>query len=451
MLEYFSFTNKLFKSSAELNQGVFKGIRVLDLSHVIYGPMVSKFLALQGAEVIKVEQPEDGDVWRTATYWNRYWKYSSPYFQYFNINKYFIAIDIRKPKGRELIFKLAEKSDVFIENFRAGLLDAWGIGYTQISEVNPKIIYISCSGYGQWGPLRFFPSWDLIAQSMAGIGLATGFPGRATYKLQDYYGDFLPALFGAIAVLAALYYREKTGEGQYIDMAQAEALMRIMHEWTYMSVTGKEIGCTGNVDPTMSPSGIFKTCDGKFIALAIATDEQFLALVKAMGKTELAKDKRFKETLERLKPENIEELNRIVEEWVKSKTEKEIIELAKKHGFPASRVMDDWQIVNDEWRRERGSVVEVKDEIYGKGIFPLSPVIFHKTPGKIKWLTRPIGYHNRYILKKLLGLSKKEIEKLEKEGVIGYWDNKVGLRPPPYYDIEKDPIFNYNGEEGAGN
>jgi len=225
-------------------------------------------------------------------------------------------------------------------------------------------------------------------------------------------------------------------------------MMRIMHDWTYLSITGEDLGCSGNVDPTMAPSGIFKTSDGKFIALAIATDEQFLALMKAMGRNDLAQDKRFQETLERLRPENAAYINKIVEEWIKTKKATEVIELANEYGFPASEVVDDWQIINEEWRKERRSIGEVEDHMYGRVVIPIFPATFEKTPAKIKWLARPVGYHNRYVLKKLLGLSEKDIKRLEKEGVIGYWDNVVGLRPPCYYDIERDPIFNYKeGEE----
>jgi crotonobetainyl-CoA:carnitine CoA-transferase CaiB-like acyl-CoA transferase len=183
---------------------------------------------------------------------------------------------------------LAKKSDVVVENFRAGLAEAWGIGYTTVSKANPKVIYISCSGYGQWGPLRFFPSWDLIAQSMSGVAQKTGFGGKETYKLPDYYGDFFPGLLGAVGIMAALNYREKTGQGQFIDMTQVESLLRIMPDWSYMDLTGKDLQSTGNVDPTMAPSGIFKTRDEKFIAVAIATDEQFLALLEAMERMDLA-------------------------------------------------------------------------------------------------------------------------------------------------------------------
>jgi crotonobetainyl-CoA:carnitine CoA-transferase CaiB-like acyl-CoA transferase len=446
--DYFAFTGKIFdRSKTSEKPEVLKGVRVLDLARVIYGPVVSKWLGLFGAEVIKVEEPEEGDQWRTGTYWAKYWKDSCPYFQSLNPNKCFIGIDLKKPRGKELVLELAKISDVVVESFRAGLVEAWGIGYTVISQVNPKVIYISCSGYGQWGPLRFFPSWDLIAQSMSGVARLTGFPGKETYKLQDYYGDFFPGLLGAMGVMAALNYRERTGKGQYIDMAQAEALMRTMLNWTYMSVVGEDLERTGNVDPSMVPSGIFKTADGRFVAIAIATDNQLSALLKAMGRTELAEDKRFRETFERLKAGNAEELDKVVEEWVFTKTEAELIELAKRHGFPAAPVMDDWRLVNDNWRRERGSVTEFEDEMYGKGIWVASPVALEKTPGRVKRLTKPIGYHNRYILKRLLGLSEKEIKELEKEGVIGYWSNRVGQRPPPYYDIENDPIFNYRDGE----
>jgi CoA:oxalate CoA-transferase len=446
--DYFGFTEKIFdRSEASQKPEALKGIRVLDLAHVIFGPVISKWLALFGAEVIKLEEPEEGDPWRTASYWAKYWKDSSPFFQCFNYNKYFVAVDLKQPRGKELVLELAKKSDVVVENFRAGLVEAWGIGYTAVSKINPKVIYISCSGYGQWGPLRFFPSWDLIAQSMSGVAQLTGFGGKETYKLPDYYGDFFPGLLGAVGVLAALNYREKTGKGQFIDMTQVECLMRIMHNWSYMDLTGEDLKSTGNVDPTMAPSGIFKTKDEKFVAVAVATDEQFLALLEAMGRVELATDKRFQETFTRLQAENADQICKILEEWVRGKTEEEVIGLAQEKGFAAAPVMDDWRMFNDEWRRERGNVVEFQDTMYGKGIWPGTGVALQKTPERLKSLTRPVGYHNHYIFQTLLGLSKKEVKQLEKDHVIGYWGNRVGQKPPSYYDMEGDPIFNFDQGE----
>ncbi|MCR8472255.1 MAG: CoA transferase [Candidatus Korarchaeota archaeon] len=443
--DYFSFTNRLFDPSKIYEKPeVLKGIRVLDISHMIYGPNTAKILAQFGAEVIKVELPFYGDYWRTATYWGKFWKHSNPLWHFINHSKYFITIDVKKPKGRELILKLAKISDVFIENFAPGTVEAWGIGYSQVSKINPKIIYVSLSTFGQFGPLKFQPGWDLIAQGVSGWMSVTGYPEiDSHYKIPDYLGDFYPSHFAVLLILAALFYRQKTGKGQYIDLSQAEVLMRSLYHFTYETVTGKELGRTGNFDPTMVPSGIFKTSDGKFIALAIATDEQFEAFCKAMGRVDLFKNDRFRNVLSRLKPENAKELCEITKELISSKTAFEIIDLAKKYGFSASEVMDDVKICNDEWRRQRGSVVHFKDEMYGEFVLAGPIVMLSKTPGRIKWLSRPLGYHNRYVFMKLLGLSEREIKQLEKEGVIGYWDNRVGLKPPIGYDIEKDPVFNY--------
>lgn len=446
--DYFEYTQKLFDTGTTSEKPeALEGIKVLDLTRVIFGPMVGKWFALFGAEVIKVEQPEEGDDWRTGTYWGKYWKDSCPYFQSLNPNKYFIAIDLKKEEGKELVKDLAKQSDVVIENFRAGLIEAWGLGYSAISKINPRIIYISCSGYGQYGPLRYFPSYDLIAQSMSGVARLTGYSEENTFKLPDYFGDFFPAILGASGVLAALYHRNKTGKGQYIDMAQTEALMRTMPQWTLQNAGAEQSEPTGNSDPTMSPSGIFKTDDGRFVAVAVATAEQFRALCSAMGMDELAAAPEYAQTRQRLKKPNADALNKKVADWVRDRTEADIIAAARQYGFAAAAVMDDWRLVSDPWRKERGSVIDFEDEMYGHGTWAGPPAALSETPGRIKHLTRPIGYHNRFILKEKLGLNEKNIRRLEKEGVIGYWDNRVGKRPPSYTDISKDRLFNYQREE----
>jgi len=447
--DYFTYTDGLFdRSKISEKPEALKGIRVLDFSHIIYGSVISKWLALFGAEVIKVEEPYEGDAWRAVSYWSKYWKDSSPLFQPLHPNEQFVGLDLKTQKGKELALDLAKKADVVVENFRAGLMEAWGVGYTTISKINPKVVYISCSGYGQWGPLRFFPSWDLIAQSMSGVAQLTGFDEKQTYKLPDYYGDFLPGIFGAMGVLGALNQREKTGKGQFIDVTQVEVLFRMMHNWSYMDLTGKDLLCTGNVDPAMAPSGIFKTKDEKFISIAIATDEQFAALLKAMDKMDLSEDSRFRETFKRLKPENADEICGIVDTWVKKNSESAIIALAQELGFPAAPVMDDLQIASDDWRRERDSVIEFEDDMYGKGTWPGIPAVLEKTPGRIKSMQRPVGYHNHYVLQKVLNLSKEQIRELEKSRIIGYWGNSIGQRPPVYYDMSTDPIINFTeGEE----
>jgi len=447
--DYFSFTNQLFSpDEVDKKPEALSGIRVLDLSHMIYGPTAARFLAQYGAEVIKVEVPYQGDYWRGSSYWGKYWKHSNPLWHYINQNKYFVAIDVKKPRGKELILELARKSDVIIENFTSGTVEAWGIGYSQVSKENPGVIYASLSTYGQFGPLKYFPGWDLLAQGASGVLSVTGHPQTEKYfKIPDFFGDFFPGYFAAMLIMIALHHRERTGEGQYIDSCQAEILMRALHHFTYVAATGQNLGRTGNFDPTCSPSGIFKTVDNRFVAIAVATDPQFESLCRAMGKEELAKDERFSRAKGRLKEENARLLNDIVSAWVREKKAEELIELGKKYGIAVSPVMDDVDICHDPWRRERGSVLEFNDDMYGKLVMEGPIAMLSRTPGRTKWLSRPIGYHNRYILKRLLGLKEEEIRKLEKERVIGTWDYRVGQRPPIYYDIKRDPIFNYEGGE----
>ncbi len=335
-----------------------------------------------------------------------------------------------------------------IENFTSGTVEAWGIGYSQVSQVNPKVIYTSLSTYGQYGPFRYFPGWDLLAQGASGVLSVTGYPDTEKYfKIPDFFGDFFPGFYAAMLILTALNYRERTGEGQYIDGCQAEILMRSLFHFTHHEATGEDLGRTGNSDPTMAPSGIFKTGDGKFVALAIATDKQFQAFCRVLGREDLAQDKKYKKALDRLKPENASELDRIVEKWVSSQEASVIIDLGRKHRFAAAEVMDDVQIHNDPWRRERGSVFPFQDDMYKELVLEGPIAMLSKTPGRTKWLTRPLGYHNRYVLKKFLGLTEAQIKQLEKERVVGYWDFRVGQRPPIYHNLDKDPIFNYEGGE----
>jgi len=204
-------------------------------------------------------------------------------------------------------------------------------------------------------------------------------------------------------ILIALNYRERSGEGQYIDGCQAEILMRTLGHFTYHDATGESLGRTGNMDPTTSPSGIFKTRDGKFVAIAIATDKQFQSLCKALGRDDLAQNEAYKKTVNRLKREHALALNKALEEWVCNKDAAEIIDLCRQHRFAASEVMDDVQISQDPWRRERGSAILFEDDMYKKLLVEGPIAMLSLTPGRIKWLTRPLGYHNRYVFKRSWG------------------------------------------------
>jgi crotonobetainyl-CoA:carnitine CoA-transferase CaiB-like acyl-CoA transferase len=446
MQDYFDYTKNLFDpSKIKEKPEVFKGLRVLDFTHVIYGPTAAKLLGQYGAEVIKFELPWVGDLWRFGVYWGSFWRHSSVCFHFVQFGKYFFSLNLKLPKAKEIIYKLAEQADVVCENFAAGTAETWGVGYSQLSKINPALIYLSCATYGQYGPMRYFPGWDLLAQAASGAISLTGYPDTDKYfKLPDYVGDFLPGNVGALAVMMALNRRKKSGKGQYIDLAQTEALMRIIPNFTYYSMTGNDLGRTGNTDPSMAPSGIFKTCDGKFVALAAATDEQYKAICEAMGRPDLVT--KWKDTFDRLQESHAKELYEVTAKWVAASQSSDLVELAKKHAFPVAEVEEDYEITNEEWRRERGSVMVYQDDMYGKLVMPGPSALLSKTPGRTRWLARPLGYHNRFILKKLLGYSDEEIKLLEKERVVGYWDDRPGIKPPVYYDMEKDPVFNYSGD-----
>jgi crotonobetainyl-CoA:carnitine CoA-transferase CaiB-like acyl-CoA transferase len=449
MEDYFSYTAKLFNPSETAKKPeVLNGIRVLDFSHVIFGPTATRIMANFGAEVIKLELPFHGDLWRPATYWGKYWKHSNPLWHFVTQNKYFVGLDLKHPEAKEIIYQLARRCDVVAENFAPGTAEAWGVGYTQISKINPKVIYLSCSTYGQYGPLRFYPGWDLLAQAASGVLSSTGYPDTEKfYKLPDYLGDFIPGNFGALAILMALYFRKKTGKGQYIDLAQSEALMRLLFHFTAYKLGGIDIGRTANADPTMVPASIFKTGEGNFVALACATDKQFEGLCGAMGREDLLKEKAYTDSFERLKPANAKTLTAIVADWLKGKKGEEILKLANERGFPAAEVLDDYQLFQDPWRRERGSVILFNDEMYGEIALAGPSAQLSKTPSRTKWIARPVGYHNRLVLKKFLEMSEEKIAGLEKKKVIGTFDDRPGLKPPVYYNLAEDAIFNY-GREG---
>jgi crotonobetainyl-CoA:carnitine CoA-transferase CaiB-like acyl-CoA transferase len=442
MSDYFEYVEKLFKSG-EKREPPLKGIRVLEMTHYVYGPTVGMVLARFGAEVVKVEPIGEGDRFRVAVLWMRMFKKANLNYLVLNANKYSITLDARNRKAREILFKLASKADVFVENLRAGLLDALGLGYAHVSKVNPRIIYVSCSGYGQYGPLSRAPSFDVSAQGIIGLAMKTGWPDvDEFYKLPDYFGDYLPAMVAVATVLAALCYREKTGKGQYIDATQAESLFRFFYDVTYLSLTGEEIGKTGNVDPFAIASGIFATSDGNFVAIAIMDEEQLSALSKAMN-TDLVGP--YKGRL-RTK-ECMNELSDLISKWASSKTLDEIMGYAKAYGFPATPVLTDLAVYEDPWRWERGSTIEFEDRMYGKVHIPNLPIHLSATPSKVKWLGRPVGYHNRLILKKWLGYTDEEIKKLEEEGVIGYWDQSPGMCPPDAWDVDNDPVFRGERDE----
>ncbi len=387
------------------------GVRVLELATRIFGPATADYLGEFGAEVIKVELPGTGDLMRYVAPEGFYWQEVSPAFLPQNRNKLHVAIDVRLPEGRELFTRIAEKSDVVVENLRAGTMDRWGIGYRQLKERNPGLVYAANSGFGQWGPYaRGRASYDATAQAVSGMSSITGFPGHPPVRVGLWIGDFTGSLCSAIAILAALLARRRTGEGQLIDLAQGEALIRALDwTWLYTDITGRDRERAGNRDVTFPPSGIFRCADG-FIAVSARDGEEIDALVKTLGTPAAT-------------PE-------AVASFAAGRTCAEIVRISEEAGFSAAPVQGGRDQYRNPHLRARGTVWELSDPLYGR-IDEFGPVPkLSECPGRIKWTAKPVGYHNEEVFGNLLGLSGEEREALEKKNVIGKWKDVPGARPP---------------------
>ncbi len=408
-------------------QDALKGVRVLSITRIIYGPWATTLLGLMGAEVIHVEMPGSGDVLiRGVSPGGSFPRGLSPGMMCANANKYFIAVDMRHPKGKKIIEELVAVSDILVENFKAETFDRWGIGYRQLSKINPGLIYMSLQGFGNWGSLSDRPSYDAYAQGITGLAEITGFPDAIPLKSQAWIGDFLSGTVAAYLALVALYHKKRTGRGQFIDLSQAEVLLRVMDwTWVYMGLTGKNRERTGNRDYAVVPALIAKARDG-FVALAAFPEGEFEGLCRAMGDDELAQFKDYERRFEAA-----DEIYAKIESWVGEHTVEEIERLAVEYGFAASRVMSSEDIYKDAHYNSRKSVWKFNDPLWEDLTYPNPLAGLEKTPGKVKWSMRPVGFDNEHVLTRILGYSKDQIDELYREGVIGRWDEKFPATAPP--------------------
>ncbi len=429
---YFDWTAKLFDRARTFEKPeALRGIRVLDMSLIIFGPATADYLGELGAEVIRVEMPGAGDVMRIVAPQGFYWKNVSPGFFAQNHSKYHIAIDVHQPEGQALIKQLVAKSDVLVENFRAGTLERkWGIGYRQLRRINPRLIYVANTGFGQWGPFIKRASYDGLAQAVSGFTAVSGCAGRPPLKIGIYIGDYFGACLSALGVLAAIHYRDRTGQGQFLEVAQCEALLRGMDwTWVYTGLTGKNRPQTGNRDRSACPSGVYPCTDG-FVAVVAGTDEQFRGLCRAMGRDDLATDPRFVTRTDRATEVHADELDQHIADWVRELTRAEVEAAARLHAFAASGVATAKDHYEDPHLRARGSVWEMEDPVYGTMVEHGPAPKLSETPARYKWAAKPAGFHNEYVLRRLLGLSSEKIKELERQGVIGKWADRRGPKPP---------------------
>ncbi len=399
------------------------GIRVVDYSHFLAGPYLSRCLAAMGAEVIKVERPEEGDAGRAYPYqlegqgeFEGQWE--SGYFMQQNMGKKGLCVNMKDPRGKALMEKLCDSADVFVENYRPGALTKLGLGYETLAARNPKLVYCSISAYGHTGPESHRAGFGLIAEAKSGIMAMVGNPGEAPPMLRIALGDMYTGIHGVAAVCAALLGRVKSGQGQHIDMALYDCLMS-MHEYAVQCYTlsnGKEIPVqTGHDLPTSTLYGVFSAKDGDLV-IAAQVDDSWARFAKLIGGDALAADKRF-QTLNG-RNEHRQEILKLARDWVSQQASVaaclSILDAAE---VPSAKVQRIDEVVNDPQIMARGMILEQDHPRLGKIKMPNLPFHFSGCDTTPSLAAPALGEHNREIAADL-GFDAGTIDAMCAEGVL---------------------------------
>jgi crotonobetainyl-CoA:carnitine CoA-transferase CaiB-like acyl-CoA transferase len=384
------------------------GIRVLELGHTVMGPTCGLVLADMGAEVIKIERAPRGDDTR------RLLGYGQGFFPFYNRNKKSIVLDLKTPQGLEILKKLVLHSDVFIENFGPGTVDRLGLGYEELSKLNPRLIYCSLKGFMK-GPYENRPALDEVVQMMGGLAYMTGPPGqplRAGASVVDIMGGS----YGVIGILVALYERQTTGKGQFVLASLYESTAFLMGQFmAYSAISGKPVSPMPKRLSSWAIYDIFKTKGGEDIFIGITSDKQWKSFCQTFGHLDLEADERLQSNNTRVEQRSwlIPELRIIFQE----KTKEEIIQLCEKAGIPFAPIARPEDLFQDPQLNEGGSLVEILLPGGGRTKLPRIPVRLGAYDFGLRINPPAVGEGTRELLKSI-NISEEEIEQLKKEGVL---------------------------------
>jgi CoA:oxalate CoA-transferase len=327
-----------------------EGLRVVDLSRVLAGPFCAMLLADLGAEVIKVESPAGDD----SRFFGPFVDGQSAYYRGFNRNKYGVTLDLKTDEGREALLGLAERSDVLVENFRPGVMERLGISAETLRALNPRLIVVSITGFGQHGPLRDAPAYDLVAQAMSGIMSVTGWPGGEPTRVGISLGDIVPGLYGALAAVAAVQERQHTDRGQHVDVAMLDSLISVLESVGLRALHEEaEPVATGNDHAMTAPFSTYRTKDGS-VAVAVSNDKLFARLAEALDRTEWLADERFAQYANR--NDHRSDLRAAMEDALGAITTQEAMDRLRLYGVPTAEVLSVREALHQEHSRARGVV-----------------------------------------------------------------------------------------------
>jgi crotonobetainyl-CoA:carnitine CoA-transferase CaiB-like acyl-CoA transferase len=392
-----------------------EGLRVLDLGTFVAGPFCATILAEFGAEVIKVEPPVVGDSLRrfgtgTDCGDTLMWLTESR-------NKKCVSLNLKDPKGQEMLRQLAASCDIVVENFRPGVIEKWGLDFDTLHALNPRTILVRISAYGQNGPSRLKPGFARVAHAFSGLAYLAGEPGRIPVTPgSTSLADYGSGMYGAIGALIALQAREKTGRGQCVDLALYESMFRVLDEMVPVyHKLGKVRERMGADAVNVAPHSHYRSRDGRWIAIACTNDKIFRRFANVMNQPELAADERWGRVGPRVAA--IDEVNQLVQEWVGLRNHDEVLSLCDQGEVPASLLYSVADIFEDEQYQARENI-RVMDSRAGEVAVPNVIPKLSETPGSLEWLGAELGGHNDEIFRDVLGLCAAEIDALRASGVI---------------------------------
>ncbi len=394
-----------------MNKGILNGLRVLDFTWMLAGPYATRMFADFGAEVIKIQSKKTAKGAESNM---------TGYFNTWNRNKRSITLDMSHSEAKEIFLKLVAKSDILIENFSPRVMKNWGLNYNKLSEVNPNLIMVSMSAMGQTGPWRDFVAFGPTLQALSGLTYLTSFSKETPMGLGYAFADPIAGLYAAFAVLAALEYRERTGEGQYIDLSEYEAICTLMGPALLdMLVNRREIKPQGNRSENVpaAPYACYK-CLGtdRWCVIAAFDEVEWQALCKVMGYPNWMKEEQFS-TLSKRK-EHVEELDGLLGQWTSQHSPEEIVKLLQEAGVPAGVVQNAEDLSKDPQLVERDFFVYLEHPTLGKTISDASPIKF-KEKSTLNWKAAPLlGEDNRYVYMDLLGLTESQLSSYIERGII---------------------------------
>jgi formyl-CoA transferase len=395
--------------------GPLDGVRVIECGSLIAGPFCGQLLGDFGAEVIKVEDPAGGDPMRE---WGpQKVDGLSLHWPIIARNKKSVTANLREAAGQQLLRDLVAVSDILIENFRPGTLERWGLGYDELAAINPRLILVRVSGYGQTGPYSLRAGFGSVGEAMGGIRYVTGEPDRAPSRTGISLGDSLAATFAAVGAILALYARDRTGRGQVVDSAIYEAVLALMEsvlpEWELARYQRQR---TGSILPGVSPSNVYPAADGGDVLIGANRDTVFSRLVVAMGQPDLATDPRY--ATHQARGQRQAEVDQMISDWTSTKDTDALLDVLADAGVPASRIYQTRDMFDDPQFRAREAILHLT---HGKlGSFPVQAVVprLSGTPGGVRSLGPELGQHNQEVYGQLLGVDRARLAELRAKGVV---------------------------------